>query len=128
MNELAPMELNHPAVLDGSGADEDLGRAGEKGMTVDFQRSLEEDQPPLGLDLALQALWWAGKGDWDHAHRCAQLGEGDPRCDLVHAHLHRAQGDLLNAGTWYRRAGLAAATGPLDEEWRLIATRLLAGE
>ena len=96
-------------------------------ISREFDRSLKQDTPPAGLDLALQALWWAGKGDWDQAHRCAQLREGEPRCDLVHAYLHRQEGDLANAGYWYRRAGLPVATGPLEEEWKLIATKLLAG-
>jgi hypothetical protein len=43
----------------------------------------------------------------------------------VHAYLHRVEGDLGNAGYWYRRAGKRAATGPLDEEWEAIASVLL---
>jgi hypothetical protein len=77
-------------------------------------------------NLALQALWWAGKGDWERAHQCAQQQEGDPACDWVHAYLHRVEGDLGNAGYWYRRAGKPAATGPLAAEWDAIAATLLA--
>jgi len=33
-----------------------------------FRTSLARDKPPQGLGLALQALWWAAKGDWDKAH------------------------------------------------------------
>ena len=96
-------------------------------MTVEeFRQSLSEQAPPVGLDLALQALWWTGRDDWDKAHGCVQQREGTPDCDLVHAHLHRREGDLTNAAYWYRRAGRPVATGSADEEWAAIATRLLA--
>ena len=90
-----------------------------------FRDSLSGAAPPEECDLGLQALWWIGKGDWDRAHQCAQQREGDPVCDLAHAHLHRVEGDLANAGYWYRRAGRPIATAPLDAEWTQIATELL---
>ena len=68
----------------------------------------------------------SAKDDWDRAHQCVQGHEGEKDCDLVHAHLHRVEGDLSNAGYWYRRAGRSAATSPLPEEWSAIATALLA--
>ncbi len=96
-------------------------------MTLEeFRRSLPGTSPPGQPDLAVQALWWAGRGDWERAHGCAQQREGDPSCDWVHAYLHRQEGDLANAGYWYRRAGQTVPTMPLDEEWAAIATRLLA--
>ena len=96
-------------------------------MTIEaFQRSLSGTTPPQGIDLALQALWWAGRGDWNRAHQCAQQQEGDPGCDWVHAYLHRQEGDLSNAGYWYRRAGQKVATVPLQDEWVAISTRLLS--
>lgn len=91
-----------------------------------FQHSLSDAAPPAELDLALQALWWAGKGDWNRAHGCAQQQEGDPRCDYVHAYLHREEGDLGNARYWYRRAGQDFPSVPLQEEWAAIAARLLS--
>ena len=91
-----------------------------------FKSSLSDAAPPETLDLALQALWWAGKGDWDRAHHCVQQAEGTPRCDHVHAYLHRQEGDLGNAMYWYRRAGQPAATGALTAEWKVITERLLA--
>lgn len=91
-----------------------------------FRCSLSDAGPPAGSDLALQALWWAGKDDWERAHGCAQQGEGNPDCDLVHAHLHRVEGDPANAAYWYRRAGRQATTAPLQEEWADIAAHLLS--
>ena len=41
-------------------------------MTPDeFEASLMADAPPDGLVLAVQGLWWDGKGDWARAHGCA---------------------------------------------------------
>ncbi len=96
-------------------------------MTLEeFRRSLSGTSPPGEPDLAVQALWWAGKGEWERAHGCAQQREGDPSCDWVHAYLHREEGDDANAGYWYRRAGQKVPTIPLAEEWAAIAIRLLA--
>ncbi len=96
-------------------------------MTIEaFRHSLSDAVPPEGTNLAMQALWWAGKGDWDRAHGCAQQREGDPACDWVHAYLHRVEGDLGNAGYWYRRAERPVATVPLQQEWAAIATQLLS--
>jgi hypothetical protein len=46
----------------------------------------------------------------------------------VHAYLHRVEGDLGNAGYWYRRAGKPVAKGSPDEEWEAIASALLGGD
>lgn len=90
-----------------------------------FRDSLADPAPPPGLMPALAALWWQGRGDWQRAHAIVQTDEGDPVNAWVHAHLHRVEGDLGNAGYWYRRAGRPMAKGGLDEEWAAIATALL---
>lgn len=87
--------------------------------TVDHQA-----QPPAGLSLELQALWLDRKGDWERAHELAQQA-GSQAGDWVHAYLHRKEGDLSNAGYWYRRAGREEATQSLEEEWQQIASALL---
>ncbi len=91
-------------------------------MTVDEFRGAAE--PPAGMSHALLALWWDARGDWQRAHEAAQAGQ-DADSAWVHAFLHRKEGDLANAGYWYRRAGRPAAQGSLDEEWSLITTELL---
>ena len=96
-------------------------------VTFDAFRSLATDAiPPAGLSPALQALWWAGQGGWDRAHDCAQRHEGEPDCDLVHAHLHRREGDLENATYWYSIAGRPVPTATVEEEWTSLATAMLA--
>ncbi len=92
----------------------------------DFSATLSAGSPPPGISPALQALWYAAKGDWDTAHDITQ--PGGPELDWVHAYLHRVEGDLGNAGYWYRRAGKPPAGVPLDEEWAaLVRTFLAAG-
>lgn len=77
-----------------------------------------------GGGAAIEALWWAARGDWTRAHEAAQSDEGASAA-WVHAYLHRVEGDEANARYWYRRAGKPAATAPLDNEWRMIAAALL---
>ena len=42
-------------------------------------------------------------GDWPAAHLIAQEYEGDDVASWIHAVVHRMEGDLANAGYWYRR-------------------------
>jgi hypothetical protein len=92
-----------------------------------FRAALAADAPPADLPPPLVALWWVAKGDWNKAHAAAQAQDDRPSA-WVHAHLHRVEGDLSNAGYWYRRARRPAATESLDVEWTQIAKALLAGD
>ena len=96
-------------------------------MTIEgFRASVAgDDAPPADLTPPLAALWWQGKGDWEAAHGIVQSAS-DADAAWVHAHLHRVEGDLGNAGYWYRRANRPAATGDLDAEWTAMVTALLA--
>ncbi len=95
-------------------------------MTLEeFRASLHAPAPPAGLSPALQALWHEASGDWPAAHRWAQA-QDDAAGAWVHAYLHRVEGDLANAGYWYRRAGQPVCTRPRAEEWGTIAAALLA--
>ena len=80
----------------------------------------QSDWPKL-----IQALWWAKKGEWEVAHDIAQDIDSKDG-SWVHAYLHRVEGDLGNAGYWYRRANKPAKTNEnLDEEWTEISRALL---
>ena len=89
----------------------------------DFRASLTDSAPAEGLAPPLAALWWAAKGQWDQAHRIVQ-DESDANSAWVHAYLHRVEGDLGNAGYWYRRASQPAATDSLEAEWERIVSAL----
>ena len=97
-------------------------------MQLDFQTfrdSLASPEPPAGLSLALQALWWDAKGDWDKAHERAQERD-DAAGAHVHAYLHRKEGDQPNAEYWYRRARATPSVLTLDAEWEALVRRFLA--
>ena len=97
-------------------------------MTVDdFLRSLTAAKPPEGLSPALVGLWWDAKGEWVRAHESAQQVE-DTHGALVHAYLHRKEGDRDNAAYWYNRAGKPFCGEPLDSEWLSIAKELLRSD
>jgi len=93
-------------------------------MTIDDFRATLSDPAPPAVQMALVALWHDARGDWTEAHEVAQDIDGTTGA-WVHAYLHRKEGDLGNAGYWYRRAGQPVATGTLDAEWTAIVTALL---
>ena len=85
-------------------------------------RAAREGREPSDLTPALRVLWLDAAGDWDGAHDLASR-MGDKTGSRLHAYLHRVEGDLANAGYWYRRAGETAFEGSLDEEWRALVER-----
>jgi hypothetical protein len=93
---------------------------------AEFRASLSGASPAPGLAAPLAALWWAARGNWDQAHKIAQ-DEASAEGSWVHAYLHRVEGDLGNAGYWYRRAGQPAAKDSLEAEWERMASALLGG-
>jgi hypothetical protein len=94
---------------------------------TDFKASLATAKPPAGLTPPLAALWWAAKGDWDAAHKIV-MNEDSRDAAWVHAYLHRVEGDLSNAGYWYRRADKPVAKDALDAEWQRIVDALEKGD
>ena len=96
-------------------------------MTLEEFRATLSDPTPPDVSPALVALWHDAHGDWDASHNVAQDMD-DPSGSWVHAYLHRKEGDLANAGYWYRRSGKPFVTGALEEEWRAIVEALLKRE
>lgn len=91
----------------------------------DFKASLSNTTPPIGISNALLALWWQRKGEWEKAHEAAQSDDGADAA-WVHALLHRDEGDLSNAGYWYRRANRDVCDDSLETEWETIVSVLSA--
>ena len=91
---------------------------------IEFKDSLKSDQPPLDLPIALTALWYDGKGNWDQAHHEVDHLD-DLNSALIHAYLHRKEGDIWNADYWYKRAKETRPQIPLEEEWQELVIRFL---
>ena len=94
-------------------------------MTVEeFRASMEGEVPESEMTAPLAALWWDAKGDWTRAH--AAVDDLSTKEGMaVHAYLHRKEGDVGNAGYWYRRAGKESGRGPLEAEWETLVRGLL---
>jgi hypothetical protein len=92
----------------------------------DFRASLSGTAPATSMEPPLAALWWAAKGEWDKAHTIV-MNEETANAAWVHAYLHRVEGDLGNAGYWYRQAGQPVAKDSLEAEWERIVSALLGG-
>ena len=94
-------------------------------MTLaEFKSSLANSNPPAAMKPELKALWYDGKEDWHQAHEIAQETNTPPQC-LIHAYLHRKEGDNWNANYWYQRAGRKMPATSLEQEWEDIAKELL---
>jgi len=91
-----------------------------------FYASLAGESPPRRIGPALAGLWLGLKGRWGDAHSVVQ-DESDPETALVHAWLHRSEGDHGNAIYWYRRAGVTPVWEDCDKEGRHIARILIDG-
>jgi hypothetical protein len=113
----------HVSVKPSKPAGSVTGDAAQGGL-AGFRASLPGAKPAPELEAPLAALWWAAKGSWDEAHRIVQ-DEASAEAAWVHAYLHRVEGDLGNAGYWYRQAGKPVAAGSLESEWEQIVAALL---
>ncbi len=89
-----------------------------------FMASLSAAAPPAQARPLLRALWLERKGNFAAAHAIAQDVD-DQHGALVHAYLHRREGDLANAGYWYRRAGAPIPEHSLEQEWEALVRRFL---
>ncbi len=86
-------------------------------MTVnEFIRSTEKTTPPEGIPIELLSLWYDARGDWEKSHDLISENESAEAAH-IHAYLHRKEGDLWNAGYWYRRVGEKRPDISLDNEW-----------
>jgi hypothetical protein len=94
---------------------------------AEFNATLGKTEPS-DLSSAMRALWHdaRGAGDWHRAHDLLQ-DDHTTEGSWVHAYLHRREGDLANAGYWYRRAGKTTPSGNLEAEWDSIVEALLTG-
>ena len=62
-----------------------------------------------------EALDLIKNGKWDEAHKLVQPYSDRTSC-LIHAYLHRVEGDSSNARYWYKRADEEMPGNTLEEE------------
>lgn len=89
-----------------------------------FTQSLLEDDPPLYMSEYLMSLWYDGKENWEKAHEIIQDIDNE-KAALIHAYLHRKEGDDRNAGYWYKRAKSKRPSLSIPEEWDQLVDRFL---
>lgn len=90
----------------------------------ELRQSVAGAEPPEGLSVPVEALWWEAKGEWARAH--GLVDEMETREGMaVHAYLHRREGAEGNAEYWYARAGRQFRREKMDDEWDALAEGLL---
>ena len=91
---------------------------------TDFKNTLAANNPPKGISVYAEALWYDARGNWQKAHELIQdLPDRD--ASWIHAYLHRKEGDSWNADYWYNKAGRKRPAVSLEKEWDEIAIALL---
>ena len=88
-----------------------------------FLDSLNSTSPPE-VSAELKSLWYDAKGDWEKAHDVISEKETKSHC-MIHAYLHRKEGDIWNADYWYTRAGIKRKEWTLKEEWDDLVNQFL---
>ncbi|TDQ31637.1 hypothetical protein [Zeaxanthinibacter enoshimensis] len=90
----------------------------------EFKKSLDSDLPVNSWPLALKAMWWDFKNNWEKSHDIAQELNTEMG-SWIHGYLHRKEGDRFNANYWYGRIGKPYPSESLQEEQdRLVKTIL----
>ena len=92
--------------------------------TTDFRNTVKDENPPQGISVYVQALWYDAKGNWEKAHELIQ-DLPDKNASWIHAYLHRKEGDSWNADYWYNKAGRKRPLLSLEQEWEQILSELL---
>lgn len=88
----------------------------------DFISSIQNDSDKHSYSKELKALYLDKTNRWEEAHELIQWLSGT-HFAMIHAYLHRKEGDLWNANYWYRRAGIKMPDISLDEEWEQLARK-----
>lgn len=91
-------------------------------LPEEFKHALLQKTLLPGLSVTMQTLWYAGTGDWNKAHELIQDIPGKEAA-LLHAYLHRLEGDQWNADYWYTNAGERRPEKSLQEEWESLVER-----
>ena len=77
------------------------------------------EKAPLG-----KVVQYLETGEWKAAHLLVQKDASSLGC-WAHGIVHLIEGDLGNAGYWYRQAGQPVANDTLEAEWERIVSALL---
>ena len=71
----------------------------------------------------LKVLDLISKEKLEESHRLVQPYSDKLSC-LIHAYIHRAEGDLSNANYWYHRAGVTKPECSLEEELKDLYSKV----
>lgn len=89
-----------------------------------LQSATDGSTMPDDISPELQALWHTKAGNWEQAHNIAQdihTSTGS----WIHALLHLIEGDIGNAGYWFRKSGQPVrSVEEIDELWTEITDTL----
>lgn len=89
-----------------------------------FDNSLLQDDPPVSISSYAMALWYDAKGNWEKAHEIIQDIDNE-KAALIHAYLHRKEGDEWNADYWYKKAKSQRPDSSLLLEWEQLVSDFL---
>ncbi len=67
----------------------------------------------------IKALDLVRDGNWEESHKVVQSYTDELSC-LIHAYLHRTEGDFENAKYWYQKIGIEMPDNGLGDELRRL--------
>jgi len=67
----------------------------------------------------IEVLNYAKDGQWKKAHQLVKPYSDKISC-LIHAYLHRVEGDISNANYWYARAESKMPDSTLEDELKQL--------
>jgi hypothetical protein len=76
-------------------------------------------------NISKKALSLISGNDWEAAHELVQDNSDKLSC-IIHAYLHRKEGDTSNAAYWYRLAGEKFPDISLREEFLRLEVKVNA--
>ena len=87
-----------------------------------FVSIINANNPPASLSIYLKALWLDANNNWLAAHDLINhLMDTDAA--IIHAYLHRKEGDIANATYWYNIARKPVCSLSIMDEWIILVKK-----
>lgn len=85
---------------------------------------LKSKTPLDTFTIQQRALWHIHHNEWEEAHNLIQDLDDSLSC-IIHAYIHKVEGDEWNAKYWYAKGGRRSNTMGKEEEFSFLVHKSL---